>query len=141
MQRFCHQPQEKILADLSNFIKYQGLQGFHIDNEVRFWDQNEGWDDKVFMLQIPQTSLWRYTSPTRVWRSFTKNKSIPLSTKVFAQHPIEALCFPISLSLDAFNRLIDYEIESHLQKYDKYRRDSFETNRKSCKQLFLGEGS
>lgn len=46
----------------------------------------------AYSLHPPQSRGWRYASPTRIYRSLARDGAMPVLTKVFDQHPIEACC-------------------------------------------------
>lgn len=46
----------------------------------------------AFSLHPPQTSMWPYSSPLRIYRALIVDKNIPILTRYFKQHPIEELC-------------------------------------------------
>lgn len=49
-------------------------------------------DRAAYSLHPPQWRRWRYSSPTRIYRSLARDGAMPVLTRVFGQHPIEALC-------------------------------------------------
>ncbi|MCB1190630.1 MAG: hypothetical protein KDK90_09365 [Leptospiraceae bacterium] len=46
----------------------------------------------AYSLHPPQSKSWKYSSPMRIYRALSYDYSLPILTKFFNQHPIEALC-------------------------------------------------
>ena len=50
----------------------------------------------AYSLHPPQSKSWRYSSPTRIFRSLQYDHTMPVLTRDFLQHPIEKLCLVYS---------------------------------------------
>lgn len=93
------------------------LEGFSSKNKSNY----------IFSLHPPQNSEWSFASPTRIFRSFYSDFSIPILTKYFAQSPIENLCIFITEASEKeyfIKELLIYKNKNQINKLklklDKY---------------------
>ena len=75
-----------LLAGVNNLLGH--TKNFPFKKILRIKQINRG----AFSLHPPQSVRWPYSSPTRIYRSLCVDKSIPILTKNFNQHPIEDVC-------------------------------------------------
>jgi len=74
----------------------------------------------IFSFHPPQTKDWLYSSPTRIFRSFNNDFSIPIVIRYFKQSNIEDLCilFDEKTKDNVFKNFISKKnFKNYLQKY------------------------
>ena len=74
------------LLGLNNYFGMTNCYSFHEILKIKPSER------AAFSLHPPQSAEWKYSSPTRIYRSLYIDKSIPILTKKFDQHPIEDVC-------------------------------------------------
>jgi hypothetical protein len=101
-------------------------------------NNNRSDDEKsAFSFHPPQSSNWKYCSPTRLFRALTVDKNIPLLSKHFQQHPIEDCCIEVK-TIEDLNKakLIHERVEPLYTEYlEKLK--NYSTISKDCNNEFI----
>jgi len=79
----------------------------------------------AYSIHPPQTKLWKYASPTRIYRALCHDNNMPILTRNFKQHPIEDICLmynrkEVLLNLRKYyidNTKLHQMIDSKIYKY------------------------
>jgi hypothetical protein len=82
----------KIINNLNNDIKLLGLKKYFNDLIIKNWDNKTDNKFAAYSLHPPQEKNWTYSSPTRIYRAIKIDKTVPILTKKYKQHPLEDLC-------------------------------------------------
>jgi len=125
---------KKILDDF--FVKYSLFNKKSIPVSLEKFSTQEK-SNYIFSLHPPQNDQWGFASPTRIFRSFYNDFSIPILTKYFGQSPIEDLCLLIDKSSEKeffTKKLLIYKNKYQLKKFklklDKYIINAIKNNDK-----------
>tara|TARA_Y100000590_G_C15692307_1_gene1003863 strand:+ start:492 stop:1862 length:1371 start_codon:yes stop_codon:yes gene_type:complete len=83
---------KKIVSKINKDIKKMKL-----DNQFLYCFtkdfQEKRINNNTFSLHIPQSKNWNFSSPTRIYRALTVDKTLPVIFRSFKQDPTEKLCF------------------------------------------------
>ncbi|EDZ64354.1 hypothetical protein KB13_486 [beta proteobacterium KB13] len=98
---------------------YYLINNDHIPYLIQSFSKKEA-SNFLFSFHPPQTKDWIYSSPTRIFRSFNNDFSIPIVIHYFKQSQIEDLCilFNEETKENVFKNFISKKnFKNYLQKY------------------------
>jgi len=94
----------------------------------------------AYSLHPPQNKVWKYSSPTRIYRALVYEYNLPILTKYFGQHPIEDICLVYAgdeffIQLYEFYHNKQLAVDYLTPRLDKYLQLSIMENNKVVQQL------
>ena len=124
---------QKLLLRFGNRFLGFNIIPFNKKNDKGKNNKTSDDEKSAFSFHPPQSSKWKYCSPTRLFRALSMDKNIPLISKNFQQHPIEDCCIEVKTIEDLIKAKLIHErvapvYTEYLEKLKNYSTISKDRN-------------
>lgn len=86
---------------------------------------NKPVDRGAYSLHPPQTRIWPYSSPTRIFRALSVDHNLPILTRHYHQNPIEDVCFVLENKMSMVELYEMYVDPARLRQFVEPRIKSY----------------